>query len=373
VQLDGLRLEIPRKQVSILLTAHVVQRLEQQLADAGTAHRPACGGVLLGHKLIEDTFSVRVEDCFPIAPAMRKHAVGRRDVAPDPWLTKQALELWQRDSNARLYAVGQYRVSSTSDNESLPELNIEDFTPRDVLLRLTKHSSQVVLTTHVVDERTRSGDVADLKVPFSELKQVSMKASPASDSRQLARRTSAPFYNGLQRNTGSASEKRPENITPRKRGLAAAFICAAIALLVSVFRFSAAWDWGRISAQASSSMGLQAAKSAAGWDVRWNTRSQLLRHAKRARLIVLDSSVRKEIGIEASDLSAGQILYVPETNDVNLSLELTGQDGRVLSAPIPRVGAQVWHASISNQPDTQRSESLDNLPASTSQALHVRN
>jgi hypothetical protein len=69
---------------------------------------------------------------------------------------------------------------------------------------------------------------------------------------------------------------------------------------------------------------LNAQRTAGGneWRVSWNRASTAIRNADKARLVIQDGPLNKEVQLTDADLRTGSIIFSPLTDNVNLKLEL---------------------------------------------------
>lgn len=326
--------ELSRSQVSLSLSSHLLRRLEQQFADTGDPEEQWCGGVLLGNKELDGICTVRLEDCFPIRPAMRQAGNGT-SACPDPWLTKQALELWTRDSNSALYAVGQYRISPGTEGRFTPDIDLDEFAPKDILLALSRRASDIVVSTYVVDGKTRSVDVADFEMSLASLKAAAANVSTAKIQNALARAPgAAPNVLPPKMNAGLIETRREERQPPRATAHwipIASKVCAAALLVPAVFELFSALHLKVKSDQSGTAIGLQVINKPSGLEVTWMGHSSVVKNARSGQLTILDTSARKEIDVGPAELARGHILYVPETDKVSVSLKVVEKDGRAVN------------------------------------------
>ncbi|MDQ2775336.1 MAG: TonB family protein [Acidobacteriota bacterium] len=150
--------EIPAKQLSLSISAKVVERLKQEVS----SHPDLSGGLLLGHKNPADNNkSLVVADCFPVAASESE-----KGCAVNPKFLAQALALWRPRSRATLYAVGQYRVTFGSAQRNSSDVNIRDFASKDVYLKLNVQGTGTSATVYIIDDKSSLTDAPDLTLPF---------------------------------------------------------------------------------------------------------------------------------------------------------------------------------------------------------------
>src|SRR5690348_3529698 len=172
---------IPAKNVSVSLSANVLERLRRELGKPGAPS--SSGGLLLGNRS-PDTDSLFIADCFPIALRPPGSPQGQESGAINSKLLKQALNLWKPGSRTALYAVGQYCVALRTVRGDENITQFDGLSEGDIFLKVSGKGSATSAAFYVIDADGRSGAHPDLTLPFDSLVAADEPAEPQEEFRE---------------------------------------------------------------------------------------------------------------------------------------------------------------------------------------------
>jgi len=142
--------------------------------------------------------------------------------------------------------------------------------------------------------------------------------------------TAAPFPD-LKRTAIIPDHPRAAKSNPRKLLAPTSRIPLVIALAallgMAMFQHFRGNAFGISSAPPGASpLGLDVEREGGDLRVRWNRNSDVLARAVSGTLSISDGPVRKDLGIDVSELRGGYIIYTPVTDDVYLLLQVLTKD-----------------------------------------------
>jgi TonB family protein len=346
---------IPGKDVSVSLSANVLERLRRELgkSDAASSSR----GLLLGNRS-PGSDCLFIADCFPIALRSPGSSQAPGNESINAKLLKQALNLWKPGSRTALYAVGQYSVALRTPRGNGNVIEFDGLSEGDLFLKVTGKGSATSAAFYMIDADGQSSAHPDLTLPFDSLVPGDEPTGSEEQPGEPSNTPAEPVSSG--RSTDSRFHVSAGTAWWR---MWPAWVIAGLVVTIAglLFQQSRATSLRNQKAQ-TTELRLEPVRTGSQWELRWDKDAPAVRAAKRAQLTVSDGSRFTQLDLDASEIQHGYVLYTPESSDVTFRLDMYDPSGRALTESV-RALANVAgdHADIESRSyqsrDARKSES----------------